>query len=97
LLLPPRRRRLSCRGRARRSTPPPPAPSACSPTLKPTSEVHADGSSGHRTPSPRTSMDRQVDAEAAASASGQAPDVKPPPDEVHAPVIAVESTAASCV
>lgn len=27
-------------------------------------------------------MDRQVDAEAAASASGQAPDVKPPPDEV---------------
>ncbi|XP_048556296.1 rab3 GTPase-activating protein catalytic subunit [Triticum urartu] len=42
----------------------------------------ADGSSGHRTPSPRTSMDRQVDAEAAASASGQAPDVKPPPDEV---------------
>uniref|UniRef100_M8C8Z5 Rab3GAP catalytic subunit conserved domain-containing protein n=1 Tax=Aegilops tauschii TaxID=37682 RepID=M8C8Z5_AEGTA len=42
----------------------------------------ADGSSGHRTPSPRTSMDRQVDAEAAASASGQAPDVKPPPDEI---------------
>ncbi|KAE8798889.1 hypothetical protein D1007_25858 [Hordeum vulgare] len=47
----------------------------------------ADGSSGHRTPSPRTSMDRQVDAEAAAPASGQTPDMKPPPDEVEVPEV----------
>ncbi|KQK16053.1 hypothetical protein BRADI_1g26457v3 [Brachypodium distachyon] len=40
----------------------------------------ADGSGGHRAPSPRTSMDRQADA--GASATEQSPDVKPPLDEV---------------
>ena len=45
----------------------------------------------------RISMDRQADAEAGPSATGQAPDVKPPLDEVQAHVSAVESPAASCV
>jgi hypothetical protein len=57
----------------------------------------ADGSGGNRAPSPRTSLDRQADAEAGPFATGQAPAVKPPLDEVHAPVIAVESATASCV
>ncbi|CAM0906024.1 unnamed protein product [Alopecurus aequalis] len=42
----------------------------------------ADGSGGNRAPSPRTSLDRQADDEAGPSATGQAPDVKPPLDEV---------------
>uniref|UniRef100_A0ACD5U7C7 Uncharacterized protein n=1 Tax=Avena sativa TaxID=4498 RepID=A0ACD5U7C7_AVESA len=41
----------------------------------------ADGSGGNRTPTPRTSMDRQVDAEAGPFATGQAPAVKPRLDE----------------
>ncbi|KAK1680307.1 hypothetical protein QYE76_041155 [Lolium multiflorum] len=42
----------------------------------------ADGSGGNRAPSPRTSLDRQADAEAGPFATGQAPAVKPPLDEV---------------
>jgi hypothetical protein len=42
-------------------------------------------------------MDRQADAEAAPFATGQAPAVKPPLDEVRAHVIAVGSATASRV